>query len=54
MVRAFAYDGVPAASNESSDDVMNFAKSFFKEAKVSVPDKALDSAHRIMPIHTDS
>ena len=30
-------DGIPAVSNESSDDEMNLAKSLFKEAKVSVP-----------------
>ena len=30
-------DGIPAVSNETSDDVMNFTKSLFKEAKVSVP-----------------
>ena len=46
-------DGIPAVSNESSDDVMNLTKSLFKEAKVSVPENVLDHAHRIGPIYTD-
>ena len=46
-------DGIPAVSNESSDDMMNLTKSLFKEAKVSVPENVLDRAHRIGPIHTD-
>ena len=37
--------GIPAVSNESSDDVMNLTKSLFKEAKVSVPENVLDRAH---------
>ena len=43
----------PAVSNESSDDVMNLTKLLFEEAKVSVPENVLDSAHRIGPIYTD-
>ena len=46
-------DGIPAVSNESSDDVMNLTKSLFKEAKVSVLENVLDRAHRIGPIYTD-
>ena len=46
-------DGIPAVSNESSDDVMNLTKSLFKEAKVSVSENVLDCAHRIGPIYAD-
>ena len=46
-------DGIPAVSNESSDDVMNLTKSLFKEAKVSVSENVSDCAHRIGPIYTD-
>ena len=42
-------DGVPTVKNESSDDVLEFTKSLFKEAKVAVPDNVLDRAHRIGP-----
>ena len=40
-------DGVPTVKNESSNDVLEFTKSLFKEAKVEVPDNVLDPAHRI-------
>ena len=46
-------DGIPAVSNESSDDVMNLTKSLFKEAKVSVSENVSDCEHRIGPIYTD-
>ena len=46
-------DGVPTVKDESSDDVLEFTKSLFKEAKVSVPDNVLDCAHRIGPSYTD-
>ena len=46
-------DGIPAVSNESSDDVMSLTKSLFKEAKLSVPNNFLDLAYRIGPIYTD-
>ena len=36
--------GIPAVSNESSDDIMNFTKSLFKEAKVPVPENVLELA----------
>ena len=39
--------------NESIDDVPEFTKSLFKEAKVAVPDNVLDRAHRIVPSYTD-
>ena len=45
-------DGVPTVRNESSNDVLEFTKSLFKEAKVEVPD-VLDPAHRIGPSYTD-
>ena len=46
-------DGVPTVKNESSDDILEFTKSLFKEAKVAVPDIVLDRAHRIGPSYTD-
>ena len=46
-------DGIPAVSNESSDDVMNLTKSLFKQANVSVPENVLDRAHRIGPVYND-
>ena len=46
-------DGVPTVKNESSDDVLQFTKSLFKEAKVEVPDNVLSRAHRIGPSYTD-
>ena len=45
--------GIPAVSNESSDDVMNLTKSLFKEAKLSFPNNFLDRAYRIWPICND-
>ena len=42
-------DDVPTVENESSNDVLEFTKSLFKEAKVAVPDNVLDRAHRIGP-----
>ena len=46
-------DGVPTVKNESSNDVLEFTKSLFKEAKVEVPDNVLNRAHRIGPNYTD-
>ena len=46
-------DGVPTVKDESSDDVLEFTKSLFKEAKVAVPDNVLDRTHRIGPSYTD-
>ena len=46
-------DGVPTVKDESSDDVLDFTKSLFNEAKVAVPDNVLDRAHRIGPSYTD-
>ena len=46
-------DGIPAVSNESSDDVMNLTKSLFKQANASVPENVLDRAHRIGPVYND-
>ena len=46
-------DGVPTVKDESSDDVLEFTKSLFKEANVAVPDAVLDRAHRIGPSYTD-
>ena len=46
-------DGVPTVKNESSDDILEFTKSLFKEAKVAVPNIVLDLANRIGPSYTD-
>ena len=46
-------DGVPTVKNESSDDVLEFTKSLFKEAKVAVPDNVLDCVHRTGSSYTD-
>ena len=46
-------DGVPTVKNESSDDVLEFTKSLFKEAKVEVPDNVFDRTHRIGSSYTD-
>ena len=46
-------DGVPTVKDESSDDVLEFTKSVFKEGRVAVPDNILDGAHRIGPSYTD-
>ena len=46
-------DGVPTVKDESRDDVLEFTKSLFKEAKVAVPDIVLDCAHRAEPSYTD-
>ena len=44
---------MPAVKNESSDDILEFTKSLFKEANVAFPDNVLDRAHRIGPSYTD-
>ena len=46
-------DSVPTVQIESSNDVLEFTKSLFKEAKVEVPDNVLVRAHRIRPSYTD-
>ena len=46
-------DGVPTVKDELRDDVLEFTKSLFKEAKVAVPDTVLDRAQRIEPSYTD-
>ena len=46
-------DSVPTAKDESSDDVLEFTKSLFQEAKVAGPDTALDRAHSNGPSYTD-
>ena len=45
-------DSVPTVKDESSDNVLEFINSLFKEAKVADPD-VLDRAHRIGPSYTD-
>ena len=35
-------DGIPAVSNESSDDVMSFTKLLYKETKISVLENVLN------------
>ena len=39
-------DGVPTKTNESSDNVLDPAKSLFKEGKVDIVDSVTDCAHR--------
>ena len=46
-------DSVPTVKDESSDNVLEFINSLFKEAKVADPD-VLDRAHRIGPSYTDN
>ena len=46
-------NGVPTVKNESSDGVLEFTKSLFKEAKVTAPDNVLDRAHRFGPSYMD-
>ena len=46
-------DGVPRVKYESSDDVLEFTKSLFKEAKDAVPDNVLDRAHIIGSSYMD-
>ena len=46
-------DGVPTVKDETSNDVLDFTKSLFKEAKVAAPDNVLDRAHRIGPSYKD-
>ena len=46
-------DSVPTVKDESSDDVLEFTKSLFKEAKVAVTDNVLDRASRIGLSYTD-
>ena len=46
-------NGIPAVSNESSDDVINLPKQSFKEAKLSVPSNFLDRAYRIWSFYND-
>ena len=41
-------DSVPTKTNESSDDVLDSVKSFFKEAKVDIPETAIDRPHFIL------
>ena len=40
---------MPTVKDESSDDLLEFTKSLFNEAKVAVPDNVLDRPHRIGP-----
>ena len=46
-------NSVPTVQNESSDDILEFAKSLFQEAKVAVPDNVSDRNHRTGPSYTD-
>ena len=46
-------DSVPTVKDESSDDVLEFTKSLFKEAKVVVTYTVLDHGHRTGPSYTD-
>ena len=42
-------DGIEYSSNESNDDVIKIVKDCFEEAEVTIPDVALDRAHRVGP-----
>ena len=44
---------MPAVKDELGGDVLEFAKSLSKEAKVAVPDNVLDRAHRTGPNYMD-
>ena len=44
---------MPTIKDESRDDGLDFTKSMFKEGKVSLPDIAVDLAHRNGPTYTD-
>ena len=44
---------MPTVKDESGGDVLEFAKSLSKEAKVAVPDNVLDRAHRTGPSYMD-
>ena len=46
-------DGVHTVKDESSNDVLEFTKSLFKEAKVSAPGTELERAHRIGSSYPD-
>ena len=46
-------DGIPAVSNESSDDVMNFTKLLYKETKISVLENVLNCVNWTGPTYTD-
>ena len=46
-------DGMPTVKSESSDDILEFTKSLFQEAKVEGPINVLDRAHRIGHSFTD-
>ena len=45
---------MPTVKDESSDDVLDFTKPLFKEAKVAVLDIVLDRAYRIGPSYMDT
>ena len=44
---------MPTVKDESSNDVLEFTKSLFKEAKVADPDNVLNRAHGIGPSYTN-
>ena len=44
---------MPTVKDKSSDGVLEFTKSLFKEGKVAVPGNVLDRAHRNGPSYTD-
>ena len=46
-------EGLPTVKDESSNDVLEFTKSMFKEGKLSVSDNVLDRAHRIGSSYPD-
>ena len=46
--------GVHTKISESSDNVLDFVKSLFKEAKVDIPESVIDRAHRIGSRYLDA
>ena len=46
-------DGVPLETNETSEDVLDSVKNLFGLAEMNIPDRVVDSAHRIRRIYND-
>ena len=47
-------DSVPTKTEESSDDVLDFVKFLFKEAKVDIPESVIERAQRIGSRYLDA
>ena len=46
-------DGVPTVDNETSDEMLDKAKSLIKETSCDIPDVVIDRAHRIGQDYND-